>query len=266
MNKFPLLVLVPHGGLMVPEELETSVALDRFQLFVSADSYANELFALAEISAAVLDTHLSRMTLDVNRSPLELPPETNDGVIKSMTPYAKNVFNENCFPDAMAVANILKRYYFPYHQACEKILSTGEIKLIIECHTHAAVAEKELPDQGMPRPLVIIQNCAEHVAGTARTAREELAQSMQESFEKYFSHEECPAQQKVIIGSHPAKGHLMKKYGMSHTPMLKVSINRGLFFNDTYFNMDYMKADELRLNDIRERIKKAVEHTAEKWL
>jgi len=43
--------------------------------------------------------------------------------------------------------------------------------------------------------------------------------------------------------------------------MVKLSFSKSLFLNEKYFSYEFMRVDELRIKDLREKIWDAVEYT-----
>ncbi len=264
-SKIPLLAIIPHGGKRVPEELEGLVALSEFDLFYQADTCANEIFSFDERAAAKIDTHVSRFFVDMDRSYRDLAPGRGDGVMKKSDLYGKGVFRENTFPDHIAVANILKRYYYPFHETIEKIVTSGEVGLIVECHTMMPIAPPSAPDAGEPRPLILLENLVETEGGVAEeTCTGRLIREVQAQMRKAFAGEEDTVTDKCIVSEKPGAGHIMKKYGLGGIPFFRISLSKALFLNDVYFSYDYLKVDELRLLDIGRRIMAGIEKAWEK--
>ncbi|HOO72584.1 MAG TPA: N-formylglutamate amidohydrolase [Spirochaetota bacterium] len=260
-SSLPILIIIPHGGRRVPEELEGYVALSEFDLFYQSDSCANDIFSFNNRVAASIDTHISRFFVDMDRSYREIPPGAADGIIKKTDLQGRDVFRKDQFPDHIALSNILKRYYYPFHDTVEKIISSGEIELIIECHTMMPIAPPSAPDAGEPRPVVFLENLVEEKGKTMRTCPDTVLEALQANLKKSFSGENSTVTEKCIISSKPGCGLIMKKYGKGNIPFLKLSLSKALFLNDVYFSYDYLRVDELRLLDIQKKIWQAVEKT-----
>ena len=186
MPKFPVLILVPHGGYRIPEELEEVVSLDNNDLLLSADTGANDIFAFD--TCTVLNTHLSRLFVDLDRAPLDLNLRSSDGVMKTHSFFGYNIFEGELFPDHIAIANILKRHYAPFYDAVRKILSTGEIKLVMECHTVAAVGPRDAADRDIPRPLISVSRFREAKDEKKECCPLPIAETVISNLAKSFSH------------------------------------------------------------------------------
>lgn len=249
---------------MIPDELSGYEQIDRFGIFIDSDSCANQLFNF-EDAAAKIDTYISRLFVDTDRSPLALPARSRDGVIKKESISGRTVFEGKAFPDNIAISNIIRRYHFPFHDAIRKSIKNSGIKFILECHTMMPVGQRNAPDAGRPRPLVSITNIAEDKCNPALTCPNRLAEAFLDRFNRPFSNENDTVASKFQISKEPG-GYIMEKYGTGKIPMLRLSVSTSLFLNDEYFNYDYLTVDENRIDELRRKIWTAVEGFAAKEL
>ncbi len=257
-KKKPILLLIPHGGYLVPEELSGYESISEFDLFIQADTCANELFRFENGVSAVLDTTVSRLFVDLDRSYQDISRSRPDGVIKIKSLFGRELFGDNAFPDEIAIANILKRYYFPFHDTAEKIIATGDIHCVIECHTSMPVAPPLSPEPGLPRATVTVENKFSADSGDIITCEEEKARSLMENLAGRFSEENnsiMPGELKTA----PENSYLIRKFGRTGVPYIRLSISKSLFLNDAHFSHDYLMVNEIRIREIRERIWKGIE-------
>jgi len=210
-GKLPILIIIPHGGYQVPEELSGYETLNDFDLYYQADTCANELFFFKN-AAVKIGTSISRLFVDPDRPYNAVPPLTEDGVIKSMTLDCKDIFKDSTLPDEIAISNILKRYYFPFHESIEATLKKN-IKLIIECHTFMSTAPKSARNHGKPRPLVLIENIINIDKGNKKTCDDSLAENLAARLNKSFRNEEGTVIKKISLSQKPSGGYILKKYG-----------------------------------------------------
>jgi N-formylglutamate deformylase len=262
MAKLPILIIIPHGGYRVPEEFVEHSALNETDLMLSADTCANEIFSV-DNCAAVLNTHISRLFIDLDRSPAELPPRAFNGVMKTESFFGKPLFSDEKYPDSIAFANILRRYYFPFGETLSKIISSGEVTMAIECHTVSAVGIARDTDRDRPRPVVSVQYLTEKNDRTVETATRETAEILLTQFKKLFAGEDCAADKPFVLSDIPAKGHLMREHSGS-IPYLRVNISRGLFLDDAHFNYHYGKVDQIRITDLKRKFTECIERGAAK--
>lgn len=256
-SRLPVLIIIPHGGQMIPDELSGYEQIDRFGVFIDSDSCANQLFNFTD-AAEKIDTYISRLFVDTDRSPLALPARTSDGVIKKESISGRKIFEGKAFPDNIAISNILRRYHFPFHEEIRKFIKNCGIKFILECHTMMPVGQRNAPDSGSPRPLVSVSNISEDKCNAALTCPDRLARAFLERFSRPFSNENYTVASKLKISKEPG-GYIMEKYGTGNIPMLRLSVSTSLFLNDEYFNYDYLTVDENRIDDLRQKIWTAIE-------
>jgi formiminoglutamase len=252
--KLPILVIIPHGGTGVPDEFAGNEALTKFDLLFESDTCANALFSFEDRVAAKIDTDISRLFVDLDREPLMLPPRSTDGVIKKETLTGKPVFIENAFPDEIAIANVLRRYYYAFHATVEKIIKTGGIKLIVECHTMMAVGPLNAADPGKPRPLMTVTTVTRKDGAIRKTLPDELSRGLTDCMRKSFTGEDTPAAGRFAVNRPAFQGHILDRYGGAGVPMVRLSLSRALYLNDRYFFYEDLRIDELRIGDLREKL------------
>ncbi|TAL34451.1 MAG: hypothetical protein EPN93_12060 [Spirochaetes bacterium] len=262
----PIAIIIPHGGYAVPEELAGIHALEPFDLFFEADSCARDIFRLADGLCERFETDISRVFMDVDRPPMDLPPRTADGVIKIETPTGRSVYPEGVFPDEIAIANMLRRYYFPFHTAIEKAVSSKRVRLILDCHTMMPVGPEHSVDAGSPRPLFSVQNLSGGAGGGDRTAPDRLAEALLENLQKSFGAETGTVAKRFTLNAPVFPTYTAGRYGTGRVPVLRLSVSRALFLTDRYFNYERMKVDAARLDAIRARLESAITRFMEKNL
>lgn len=264
-NQLPMLIIIPHGGYNVPEELFGYEAASKFDLFMQSDACANDLFSFGDRVAATMDTDISRLFIDLDRAYTSLRSE-QDGVIKKSTPFGKPVFKDDHFPDDIAIANLIQRYWAPYHDTIKKIINTGSVRIILECHTMLAVGPKMSRDPGKPRPLILIERLVREKEISRETCGPGLARGLMEQVEKSFAGEGGTIAEKFVISETPADGFIMKSYGNRGIPLLRLSLSQSLFLNDTHFSYDYLRVDDLRIRHLRKSIWESIERFYHKCL
>ena len=265
-KKLPIIIIVPHGGDKVPEELSGFEDVDKFDLFFESDTCANELFDFENHVIANINSNISRLFVDLDRPLYQMPQKSLDGVIKKVSLTGKKIYKEKIFPDEIAISNILKRYYIPFHKKIETLISSNDIKFIIECHTVMAVGPKNSSDYGKPRPLIIIENRKNDDKQSILTCPDEHAKSLLESLKKTFSDEDTTVAGRFSFNRPSFNGYILKKYGCSEIPMLRMSISKSLFLNDNYFSYEYLKVDDLRIEELRKKIWSSISHFVNKYI
>ncbi len=249
--KIPVLIVIPHAGLTIPEELSGYEDVTAFNIFFESDSGADVLFSAKADAGSVIKSEISRLFVDMDREFRMLYPSTDDGVIKARTSMNRSIFRNGCYPDEIAISNILKRYYFPFHEKIRNTLKENEIGFILECHTHTAVGPDNSSDRGRPRPLVMTEYTADNNDAFKKTASPDMAMDLASIMGRLFSGEgDTVAGDFRISGN--SSGYLMKNYGTKGIPMLRISLSRSLFLNDRYFDLEELKIDSRRLSRLNE--------------
>ena len=263
--KAPILIIIPHAGLKVPEELSGYEEVAPFNIFFESDAGVDLLFSACNYVESVIQSDISRLFVDIDREFRHLHPSTEDGVIKSRNSMNRNIFREGCYPDEIAISNILKRYYFPFHEKIRNIIKTGRISLIIECHTHMPVGPENSPDRGQPRPIVMTGYTADSDDGIQKTTSPETAMDLASIMGRIFSGEgDTVAGDFRVSGN--SGGYLMKNYGTRGIPMLQLSLSRSLFLNDTFFDLEELKIDPARMERLKEMFIGGLEKFRRKYL
>ena len=259
MEKLPFLLIIPHGGLDVPEELSGHENVSPINIFFESDAGANKVFSIEHSVYKAVNTNISKLFVDVDREYKQLSPITYDGVIKSRTSMNLEVFKDNCYPDEIAISNILNRYYLPFHDSIKTAIKNFSFKAIIECHSHAAVGPRNAQDSGKPRPLVITGYTADTDSGIKHTASKEMAAELGNIVSKNLSKEGDTVSEIFRVSNHYNNGFIVKNYSLAKLPVLTLSISRSFFLDEPYFDLDNMKIDDKRLDTISSLIKSSLE-------
>lgn len=258
-RKLPLLIIIPHSGLIIPEELSGYDAPSPLELFFESDGGADRIFNFGSSVSSVVHTEISRLFVDTDRSFKSLYPLTEDGVIKKSTSMNRPVFKKNYYPDEIAISNILKRYYTPFHQSIKKSIEEDSPRIILECHTHMSVGPANSPDKGMPRPLVITGYTGSYGAELFRTATADMALDLASIMGKSLEKEGDTVTSSYSLDNKNNSGYLLNTYGRGNIPMLYLSISRSLFLTDRYFDIKGIRMDMKRLEKLRNIIFTALE-------
>lgn len=201
----PLLLSVPHAGLLVPREVEERVILTKQEIIEDGDEGAAEIYwPLEKEVAAFVTTQVARAIVDLNRAEDD---RRQDGIIKTHTCWDVPVYRD--FPSEDLIRILLEKYYHPYH---EKLSHFPEgIKLGVDCHTMAAQGPPVGPDPGAIRPSVCLSNAD-------GTCPQEWLESLAECFSKAFEAE--------VALNHPFKGgHIIRSH--SHElPWVQLELSR----------------------------------------
>ncbi len=259
MKKLPILILIPHGGYKIPDELQETTVLNSDELFFEADTCSNEIFSLKEKVYAVIDTEISRLFVDTDRNVNQIPPSSADGIIKKTTSMGKKIFRDGYFPNEIALSNIIKRYYSEFHKTSEKIINTDAIKLILDCHTMSPVGPKNAEDSGLPRPLISIQNVIFKNSKSHITCDMQSAENLLGLFQKSFNKEDGTVAKKFELNNPMFNGNILSSYGSGRIPMIRLSLSKSLFLSDDHFDINTMEVNPKRITELREKISAILE-------
>lgn len=246
--KKPYCFIIPHGGYKVPEELSDLCQLDDLELFFEADTGANDCFNLHQIGT-VIHTPIHRLFIDVDRDPYALPPRTQNGVIKTHSLQKKHIFEKGVFPDEIAIAGMIKRYWHPFHARIEHAIKTS--RFVVVCHTVMPVAPPAAKDAGFPRPVITIENIVSNGADTI-TCEQEKTLKLLQLCKKAFAPEKYSATTPFCIGR-PAHRYIMHRYAKNLIPTVRLSLSKALFLNEKYFDAENLTIDSQRMHSIKER-------------
>lgn len=255
----PILILVPHAGRSVPDELAGYEILGDFELFFESDACADVLFDFGDNTVARIDSPISRLFVDLDRHHLMVSPRTDDGVVKKSTSAGVPIYPPGVFPDEIAINNLLMRYYHGFHGAVEKILETGRIRLVLDCHTMMAVGPKHAADPGRPRPLVTVNNVVMDRGTPVKTCPDEIARGLLESMRKSLGSEEWTVGEPFALNTPAFGSHIMLRHGRGKIPLLRLSVSRALFINDRYFRHDDLSVNSVRMLDLRRKLWQGIE-------
>ena len=146
--RYPFLISVPHGGIEVPPEVSSRLALGSRELSWYCDPGTRTLFDFGTTVEVFIDTPVSRMVVDLNRPPLPLPPHDPDGIIKVRTIDGRPVYLPGQFPDITLIHHLLMKWYFPFHQQVDELIDRHGVAIAFDCHSMLPVGSREQKDAG----------------------------------------------------------------------------------------------------------------------
>jgi N-formylglutamate deformylase len=123
-GRTPVLVEVPHAGLVIPDALRSEILATPEALKRDADLHVDHLYRQApEVGAALLTARLSRYVVDLNRGPDDIDLEQNHpqgsrpgqprGVVWRVTTEGQPVLRTPL--DVNGVRKRVDDYHAPYH-------------------------------------------------------------------------------------------------------------------------------------------------------
>ncbi|HSH03638.1 MAG TPA: N-formylglutamate amidohydrolase [Anaerolineae bacterium] len=263
----PVAIFIPHGGLAEPDELVGRHLLTAEQIFNEADVYAEQLF---DFRGRVKRWHYfpyARALLDVNRPADKYAHHrSGDGVVKWQTSYGAPVYRVVERPDDDEEAALVRKYWGPWDGHLAAAAADGEIKLVVDCHSMAAVGPTQYDDPAAMRPEITVCNYGDergeiYPPRGRITASGELtrlfAGLLAEAFEGV---EPLVAAEGGVAINRPFWGN-WDLIGHAHEGQvwLMIEVNRALYIGEQSGDSPIVAADEVLLADLRERIWRAIE-------
>jgi formiminoglutamase len=154
----PVVLSVPHAGLVIPPEAQPYCHLGPEGIIRDSDPDAGEVFDLQEHVELFVSTDIAKSIVDLNRSAGD---RRADGVVKTRTSWLTPVYET--FPPESTLVQLIDQYYRPYHSRLSLAAASPRVKLGVDGHVMAAVGPPGARDAGMRRPLI----CLSDVGGTS---------------------------------------------------------------------------------------------------
>lgn len=241
----PLVFSSPHSGRAYPADFLAASKLDSKAIRRSEDSFVDELFAQAPHNGApLLKALFPRAFVDPNREPYELDPSMfieplpafvnrrSPRVAAGLGTIARVVANGaeiySCKLAFNEVCARIERYYQPYHEALEDLISQTRMAfgscILIDCHSMPSVGGPMENDAGRRRQVDFILGDAH-----GRACNRSLTLTVEETLrEMGYS---------VVRNAPYSGGFITRNYGRPETGVhaLQIEINRSLYMDETTF-------------------------------
>ena len=240
MTVYPVLISIPHGGNVIPVELEGMVGLNEEEIFEDTDPFTKTIYDISDHVMSVVTTDIARAFIDVNRSSKDRPPANPDGVIKSHTCYNRPVYKSRSALDEKTITALLNNYYHPYHNKIRKESKHSEIQLALDCHSMAAIGPPHAPDTGEVRPAFCLSNT--HGKSCSMETINKFAHCICTAFQL--------SEKDVAINKPFSGGYITQVHGMNPLPWIQVEMNRSLYLSKPWFNIDTRNMNVNRLKSL----------------
>ncbi|MCB8982280.1 MAG: N-formylglutamate amidohydrolase [Ardenticatenaceae bacterium] len=262
----PIAILLPHGGLAVPPELTNRVALTPAQIFNEADAYVDEIFDYRDRVLHWLNFPFARGILDVNRpDDAALHHRLGDGAVKGQTSYGVPVFHEGLAPDVDMVNSLIATYWRPWHEKLAAIVDDTAVKLVVDCHSMAAIGPSAYDDPTAVRPRVSVSNLGDpfgeprenwaHISASPQATRL-LGQRLGELLADVP--DLAPTGAPHALNQPYLGGWGMRIYGGTYKPWLMIELSRALYIGPQTSDSQIVPPNTVLLNLLRERIWQAI--------
>ncbi|MFH1882789.1 MAG: N-formylglutamate amidohydrolase [Planctomycetota bacterium] len=204
----PMLVSVPHEGIVIPPEVRDLCLLTPEQIREDSDEGAAEIYALQSEAAAFITTDIARAIVDLNRDESD---RTADGVVKTNTSWNVPIYHQ---PLSKAIVEtLLEKYYRPYHRRLAELCAG--VKMGLDCHTMAAFGPPTAPDSGARRPHVCLGNAH-------NTCTQPLFEQLVRCFAQTFGSDN------VTINTPFGGGHIVRAHA-AERPWAQIELSRAEF-------------------------------------
>ncbi len=266
--KEPILVSIPHGGWKVADEIKDIWALNEKDAFHDGDPLTSKIYDFEDRVDTQIVMEYYRAVIDLNRAPDDIAPKNKDGVVKSHTCWDVEVYKPGMLPDEDLKQELLKKYYFPYHEKLKEAILKDGIRMGVDCHSMAAESPPIEADAGTARPLICLGNLGDGNGEICEpfnrvTCPPAMIQFMADEFTKIFQHEDVeldvPAAATMNIPFNG--GYITRQIGNYGVPFVQIEMSRALYLAKKYFDEDSLKVDEKRIQDLNDKVWNVLKNT-----
>ena len=207
----PLLLSVPHAGLVIPPAVNDLCILSESEIIEDGDEGAAEIYLPLEDEVSTLvSTVVARAIVDMNRAEDD---RGRDGVIKTHTCWDVQIYREPL--SETIITELMEIYYKPYHASLTQ--HATHVKCGIDCHTMASNGPPVGPDTGIERPTICISNAD-------CTCPNEWITSLADCLKQVF--------EKEVSINHPFKGGYIVRSHAKELPWIQLELSRAPFFSN----------------------------------
>ncbi len=249
VEKYPILITVPHCSTFVPADLRRRMMLKDSQINKNCDPFTDEIFDIPK--AYVVKARISRLVTDLNRAPDDIETEaklSKAGVVVSIDMDGNPIYKNT--PSMETVMDRVSKYHYTFHDKIDEL--KPKIGFLIDGHSLRSVGPSTRADSGKERADIILGNrdyttCSRH---------------MTQRIKKFFE-----ARGFNVKINDPYKGAYLIGYHCSRKglPGIQIEINEKLFMNEKTRKPYKRKIEELRkimallTHEIAGEIEKAAE-------
>ena len=216
MKTLPLLISVPHGGLLIPGELEIYTDFTPDQVRENIDQGSQEIFyTLETMVAAFVSSSYARCFIDMNRDPDD---RGVCGVVKRNDCLGKGLYHTT--PPEALLERLIDTHHTPYHEDISRLALASGARLAIDCHTMGEFAPPDAPDpEGSSRPMICISDRNGLSANQVYVNR--LTHWLQKAFEGY----------EVKVNSPFSGGYTLRAHS-TEIPYIQIEVSRTQAISD----------------------------------
>ena len=254
--KLPIIISVPHGGEIIAPEMSNRTLLSRSDIFSDGDPLTREIYDFKREVAYYFETTIARATVDLNRSPDDLPPFNRDGVVKSHTVTGKGIYRDNRVPKQDTLRLLLKKYYKPYHEGLA-IKSRKPLFCGIDCHTMLERAPSTSQLSGRKRPFICLSNRGDRQGNRAKGRRLTCPPEMLRSLGRCLQ-EQFPEEAHNIALNDPFLGGYIVRQHSKHLPWIQIELNRSSYLSPQWYDPAHLEVCHKRIGELRSKLLEAI--------
>jgi len=260
-GRLPVVVSVPHGGVDAPAWLGDACLLGPDEFASDGDTWAREIYDVADRVQALVETTVPRAVVDMNRPRDDMRP---DGVVKTVTVDGRPVWRGGGLPAEPIVDRLLAECWDPYHERLARACRDPGAVLGVDCHTMLAVGPAGGPLDGLERPPACVSNLggpAGEPAGGPVSAPAEVVVALREALEEALGTE--TGRRRVAINHPFGGGWITRSHGGDPLPWVQIEISRALYLDPGAAPGPRSPlASRVRLGDLRLAILHGIERAA----
>lgn len=272
-KKLPMVISVPHGGMLIPAQLRKKCIMREEEIVMDNDTLAQELFDFDHLVEAYVKTDIARCVLDMNRDKHDLPPHNPDGVVKTHSVNQEQIWESATGISAQEIKQVIADYYEPYHLKLENAAQNPKVVLGIDCHTMLDTGPTSEGGKWEKRPLFCISNRGSTSGQRLQepiTAPAEMMMKLKYLLESQFENwlkidvhnhndtavDDGSARPLVSINDPFFGGYITHYHGhQGHIPWIQLEINRSVYLPAS-FNPSFPPDESgvIKMRDIRNRL------------
>ena len=255
--KLPIIVSVPHGGEIIAPEMSNHTLLSRRDIFSDGDPLTRDIYDFKDEVAFYFESDIARASIDLNRSPDDLPPVNQDGVIKSHTVTGKGIYRKKHIPSKETLRLLLKKYYKPYHDGLGEMSRKPNLFCGIDCHTMLDRAPNTSSRPGQQRPFICLSNRGDHRGNRVRGRRLTCPSEMVRSLAR-FLREQFPEEADHITLNNPFLGGYIVRRHSKSLPWIQIELNRRSYLSPEWYDPENLEVCHKRIAHLRRSFLKAI--------
>lgn len=261
-HKLPIAIICPHGGLAIPKELNGRICLTPEQIFNEADAYVDEIFDFRDRVLYYETFAYGRAILDMNRpADSKLHHRQGDGVVKRITSYGEPIYHPRMEPEDNLEQYLVNHYWQPWHDKLSAIEHDERVKLVIDCHSMAAIGPDTYDDPTQLRPRISVANMGDYLGdlypprqriSAPADATRFLAQRLGDLLADMPTLTEVGAD--TAVNKPFWGGWDLWAHSHERQPWFMIELNRGLYIGRQNGKSAIVPPDPARIELLRERI------------